>query len=280
MLLLSILALAAIQQLSVIQLAEASPKFHETLMRSTHQIIGQGPRPGLVTTGTAILFAKTLHDDPGRFYYLCVTAAHVFSEMRGDSAYLKLHALQSDGSYMELLAPIRIREQGRPRWYSHPDSLVDVAALYVAVPTAATLEPVSTGWLATETELKRLEIAPGDEVFTLGFPHGATSGAGGFPILRTGRLSSYPLLPTTQIRSYLLDTPVYPGNSGGPAYMCQTGRQYGDTLLMDEPVDCIIGVVSERTVLARTNETLELATIVPSPLVHELISRMPKAPTP
>jgi S1-C subfamily serine protease len=218
--------------------------------------------------------------DSTKFFYVCITARHVLAAVAADTAWISLRYKDSSGGFSSRRHPIPIRKSGSPLWVSHPDSSIDVAGLFIAVPRDAYLPVVSTGWLATEKELSDLELRPGDEVFTLGYPGGAESPIASFPILRSGHLASYPLLPAMKTKRFALDMPVFGGNSGGPAFLSGFGREVRDTLQVDLPTDCIIGIVSSRRLAPISKESLELAFVVPSPLIQQVLQLLARRQPP
>lgn len=246
--------------------------FHDRLMKATTLIQGPARMPNKVVRGTCFVLRMQVSEKSlGRS--VLITAKHVLTDIAGDTAYVTLRVRTSSGGFSPFLYPISIRQRGRPCWTGHPDSTIDVAALYLTAPDSTCLSDLVVGWLATEAELEKLELSAGDEVFTLGYPRGAASPSGAFPILRSGHLASYPLLPTSTTRRFLLDVPVYPGNSGGPVYMAGYGRSFADSTSVTLSTHCIIGLLSSQTVFAE-KESLELATVMPSPFVHQVIARM------
>jgi len=122
--------------------------------------------------------------------------------------------------------------------------------------------------------LKSYGIHPGDEVTCDGFPLYA-EGPFGFPILRDGRVASYPILPTADTKTFLLDFPVFPGNSGGPAYIADTIRPNGTGGLIAYGGNrlTIIGLVSKERIFAQ-RIPLGIADIVHATLISETIAQL------
>jgi hypothetical protein len=93
--------------------------------------------------------------DPQRHFYVRVTAAHVLDQIKEDTA--TLHFRQASGSgFTRLPVSIPIRSAGAPLWEKHPD--VDIAAMFVRVPTVADVKLVSMSLLATDQTLQTLEV--------------------------------------------------------------------------------------------------------------------------
>jgi hypothetical protein len=63
---------------------------------------------------------------------------------------------------------IQIRVGGHRLWTKHPE--VDVAVIYVKLPTDIILRLVPTTLLITDKTLAEMEMHPGDELTSLGYP--------------------------------------------------------------------------------------------------------------
>jgi S1-C subfamily serine protease len=125
--------------------------------------------------------------------------------------------LAADGSWLYTPRALRIRDaDGKPLWTENPRH--DVAAITVKAPPAFAKAAIPLNYLATGRETARNRIAPGEELFVLGFPLGVSANGAGFPILRSGRVASYPVSPQHS-PTFLLDFSVFPGNSGGPVFI-------------------------------------------------------------
>jgi S1-C subfamily serine protease len=215
------------------------------------------------TVGTGFLL-----DDPGpdgRSRTVLVTAAHVFELMPGDEAKIGWRIQRPDGSWRYDPQPLRIRDHGKPLWTQHPDQ--DVAVIVLKAPETFAKAAIPLAWLADRKTFTDYAIGPGDEMMTLGFPHGLSSNTAGFPILRSGRVASYPLSPISAYPTFLIDLHVLPGNSGGPVFMAQYGARRPDTEQAPPPplisgvltkqVDLEIGVVTHAVFIRETVDLLD-----------------------
>lgn len=186
------------------------------LMSATVQLeqpIGNGTR----TVATGFLISDPTPD--GRPRVVLVTADHVFEGMSGDEATIGYRVQGPNGSWSFAPAKFPIRAGGKPLWTRNPDR--DVAAIVISAPPAFARAAIPIGWLAGDDTLARYQLAPGEEMMTLGFPQGLSANPAGFPILRSGRVASYPLGPSRAYPTFLLDFRVFPGNSGGPVWFDQ-----------------------------------------------------------
>ena len=186
---------------------------------------------------------------------------------------------------------IRIPRNGPPEpllipkqlWTRHPTA--DVAAIYLSLPNGIfddILLPTSS-FLATDEDLKRYEMHPGDDLNCLGYPLGQESNSFGFPILRSGKLAPFPLLPTRDTISFLMDFQIFKGNSGGPVYVAQSGgtRLIDGVARLGVNFQTIVGLVSEEMIVRQEQQLLyerseheyplKLARVVHASLIRETI---------
>ena len=184
------------------------------LMSATVQLEQPLPK-GTHTVATGFLIADPTPD--GRPRTVLITADHVFEGMPGDEATIGWRVKASDGTWTYAPQKIPIRVKGKPLWTRNPTR--DVAALTISAPPEFARAAIPLTWLAGDDALAKNELAPGEEMLTLGFPQGLSSNAAGFPILRSGRVASYPIGPSTASPTFLLDFQVFPGNSGGPVWL-------------------------------------------------------------
>lgn len=250
-------------------------ELNTTLMNSTFLIRGpkRGGKPDEMAFATAFLIGSQIPGNTSRAYVVLVTAAHLFEDMAGEQAILTLRFKQPSGSYTIRDQPIRIRRGVQNLYARHPDA--DVAALYIAVPTDATISLLTTSFFADEDTFKKYELHPGDEMLCLGYPLGVT-GPFGFPILRSGKIGSFPLVPFKETKGFYLDFRVFFGNSGGPVYFIDRSRVYGNTLHIGESIQFIAGLVSAQ-IGSRVyrDEPISLAQVIPAPFIIETINLLP-----
>jgi len=261
-------------------------ELNAVLMESTFKI--QGESGG--DLGTAFILGRPFQEGSPRARFVLVTAAHVLNKIRDEMAILMMRETTGPDQWQRLPWKIRIRESGeqrRPLWTRHPQ--VDVAVMYVRLPDNASLRTgknfLPMRLLADDKVLSELNIHPGDELSCLGFPFGAESPAG-FPILRSGKIASYPLLPSKVTRTFLFDFRIFPGNSGGPVYLVQSGRGITrGTSIEFRNVKLIVGLVTEQvrleeqTIGGMVYHPLGLAHVVHASLIREAIELLPSPET-
>jgi hypothetical protein len=222
--------------------AETAQDASLRLMHSTFRIAGPG--------GQATVFLLTVPGSAGERTIL-VTAAHVLRAIEGDTPLVCLRQQKAGGKWEPLPWPVRIRSAARPLWVEHPAA--DAAVMEVEVPESVrrTLAPASL--LADAEVLARM--LPGEPLQAIGFPQGLPFV---FPVLRGGPLAS-PILTDEPVASFVVNLPVGPGDSGSPVY-------WRDTQL-------ILGMICQSVVTGR-GKPLELAKILPAPVIRETIDRL------
>jgi hypothetical protein len=167
----------------------------------------------LVGTG----FLVKADDATGAPRTVLITADHVFEDMKGREARVGYRTVGADGTWSYAPRPLQIRDaKGDPLWTRHPER--DVAAITLTAPEAFAKAAIPEGYLASAADIEDQDLAPGAELFVLGFPMGVAANGAGFPILRSGRIASYPVSPKAA-PTFLLDFSVFPGNSGGPVFI-------------------------------------------------------------
>jgi len=252
-------------------------ELNSTMMRNTYKLEGEG------STGSCFLIGKPLKDDPTRANLVLVTAAHVLEQMKGTAATIYLRKKQDD-LFMKFPWGIRTRQGDNPCWIKNRSGL-DVAAMYVALPTDIDCQLLPITMLADNKILTEFEVHPGDEMCCLGFPLGFEANEAGFPILRSGRVASFPLVPTEKYKSFLLDFQVYRGNSGGPVYFVETNRSYAGATHISR-IQFITGIVSRACSVKESiiglyekkeqEHPLALAVIVQAAYILETINQLPE----
>jgi hypothetical protein len=206
-------------------------------------------------------------------WYVMVSAAHVFDDIKGDIATINFRWKGQDDKYLQKPHEIKLREAGKALYVKHPD--VDVAALYVKMPVDFKAVLLPTELLAGDDLLKQYEIHPGDELSCLGYPLFA-SGPHGYPILRSGKIASYPLVPTKEVKQWWFDFRVFKGNSGGPVYFVDRGRTYGNSTKVGETIQFLAGLMTSQVHAALVNNTdLQLGVVIPAVFIRETIDMLP-----
>ncbi|MFD5493683.1 trypsin-like peptidase domain-containing protein [Streptomyces sp. NPDC127091] len=213
---------------------------------------------------------------PGDFWL--VTAWHVLSGRRSDNGdairkdglrpdYLRVRfAGEGQGGYHPVDQHFELYDgefQSSPRWRSHSERRIDIAALYIgAVPEAAVEAFMPNTWPTLRdlfTRERRAQVGSEmdvdiplritDRLFVLGFPFGNT-GSWPFAVWTAAPVASEPLARWDQLPGFVLDSRTRPGQSGSPVVMhIRPGEPVvagGDVIVHEESVTALVGVYSGR----------------------------------
>jgi S1-C subfamily serine protease len=246
------------------------------MMEATCKITGQA------SSGTGFVIGKPDEKNPPKAFYILVTADHVLRAAQGERVKLTFRQKQADNTWRRMDVPLQIREKKKELWQKHPD--VDVAAIFVRLPTNVVTTLLSTDLLVDDEKINEYEIHPGQELLCLGYPFGAEANAQGFPILRSGRIASYPITPAANHKTFLFDFTVFRGNSGGPVYFVQHDPTYGGKRRIGTTIYGVIGIViRERNITQKIQELyektekvtpLQLGEVIHATFIKELIDSM------
>jgi hypothetical protein len=226
--------------------------------------------------GKRIVGTGFLVDDPkpdGTPRTVLVTAGHVLNNMGGQSARIGYRFQGADGTWRYSAEPLAIRQGASQLWTRNPGQ--DIAAIAIQAPPEFAKAAIPIAWLADEGALVQAQVAPGDEMFVLGFPEGYASNTDGFPILRVGRVASYPLTPTREFQSFLLDFRVFNGNSGSPVFIAPAARRHPGA--PDTPTPLVAGVVTSQTVVGE--ERLELGIVIQAQYIRDTLKLLDQPPS-
>ncbi|WP_019061517.1 trypsin-like peptidase domain-containing protein [Streptomyces prunicolor] len=213
---------------------------------------------------------------PGDFWL--VTAWHVLSGRRSDNGaamradglrpdYLRVRfAGEGDDGFQPVNRDFELYDekfQVGPRWRSHSERRIDVAALHIgAVPESVVEAFMPNTWptlrdlFAPEHRAQQgsevdvdIPLRITDRLFVLGFPFGHT-GSWPFAVWTAAPVASEPLARWDQLPGFLLDSRTRPGQSGSPVVMhIRPGEPVvagGDVFTHDESATALVGVYSGR----------------------------------
>ena len=87
-------------------------------------------------------------------------------------------------------------------------------------------------------------------------------------------------MPAAEVKNFKVDFSVFGGNSGGPIYINQLGRDYGNSYRIDERVVKIVGIVTQEVTTLSTGEKLNVAVAIHAKFIDEAINLLPAQPLP
>ena len=235
------------------------------LTQATVQI-EQAQPDGSHIVGTGFLINDPAPDGTPRT--VLVTANHVFERMTQGTARVGYRIQGKDGAWSYDPRDITIRRGKSELWTHHPSR--DVAALVVRAPEAFAKAAIPLAWLAADDTFARFGVGQGDEMMVLGYPQGLSANTAGFPILRSGRVAS-PIERAALSPTFLLDFRVFPGNSGGPVFIAETGRLRPGVAGGDD-VQFVAGILTQQVEM--NDQRLEIGIVTEASFVRETIGQL------
>lgn len=173
-----------------------------------------------IWTGTGFLYGR-LHeqkiDDQKVYHVFLVTNKHVFANHASVIVKFNSEAGEEAKDY-----PIELIDQkGNVKWFSHTDPVIDVATIKLNIEFLRD-EKRTFPWfnsdehiLMTE-DLKNKGVTEGDRIFVLGYPMGNVAKEHQYVIARQGCIARIRDVLEKKSKEFLIDSFVFPGNSGGP----------------------------------------------------------------
>lgn len=168
---------------------------------------------------TGFLFGKFLKQDGERRLYqvFLVTNKHVFED--SEVAWLRFNP-EVDEPAKEFNLRL-LDEKRQPIWLAHPDPEVDLAVIRINAPFLRENKIRFDYFrndmhVANRKEALELGISEGDGVFVLGFPMGLIGEKRNFVVVRQGAIARIRDALSGSNKEFLIDTLIFPGNSGGP----------------------------------------------------------------
>ena len=250
--------------------AQIDVEFNTAMMDATIQIWGPSDKAGKTFCGSAFFIGASSNESPETSQYTLVTAAHVLAGIAGDVAHIAIRVKRGD-QIVRTEAKVPIRKLGDSLFVKHPNA--DVAVVRVTLPDNHAHAMVNWPALATDDVFARLDIHPGDEMFTVGYPLCATANLQGYPMLRRGAVASPIRVPGVVLTDFLLDAPIFQGNSGGPVYFEYADRMIRGVSNKGETHRYIAGLVSQQRHVGDAD--LFMATVVPAKFIAETLKRLP-----
>lgn len=239
------------------------------------------------STATAFMLSRPTPHDAQKTQYILVTAEHVLRLMKGEQATMIFRKREADGSYSKSPQPLQVRRQGKDLWTKHPTA--DVAAMCVSLPAGVSFPEISLDCLASDSDLQKYEVHPGDLIRCIGYPHPNQfePNEAGFAVTRTGCIASYPLLPTKKTKTFLIDCNTFEGDSGAAVYLSENNRTYGGATQAGQ-VRLILGLIHGQHFLdeefkssyqnLKNRYRLGLAIVVHAAAIRETVDLLPQMP--
>jgi len=173
-----------------------------------------------IATGFLAGFIWKTSKDPSkrRYRIFLLTNRHVFEGK--DRVWLRFNKKSSPGT-ARFEYKLKVGEE--EKWLAHRNPKIDLAMLTIS-PTF--LDENDIDWMhfneeimAFQRNFEKIGISLGDSLFILGFPMGLSGFKKNYVIVRSGLIARVDKEIIREKRAFLIDTLIFPGNSGGPVIL-------------------------------------------------------------
>jgi len=188
---------------------------------STVNAIGEIGPNGISWLGTGFLYGDLeIEEKAGEDTYqiYLVTNKHVLNGK--GSIVLKFDT--TDPAKPSILYSLNLFDiNGNSIWVGHPNPMVDIAIIHIN-PHAVKEENVEPRFFCSDKHtldksgLISDEVSEGDRIYVLGFPMSLVGAKQQYVISRQGCIARIRDYIDGHALDFLVDSPVFPGNSGGP----------------------------------------------------------------
>jgi S1-C subfamily serine protease len=226
------LAMGSVAKANVALSASLPPFFIKTVVALGGEQLVQKQKPDgttqvqmeWVTEGTGFLYGYLTHFDPDatkrKYSVYIVTAKHVIEGHRNVNPNL-ISIRVNASALIEHPQEFTVSLSGSPSWFYPTDSSIDLAVIPVDYEELRrrNLDIVffsNDTHTAKKETLKDLGITAGAGVFVFGFPMNTAGEAKNYVIVRGGVLARISDYMDGAANTILIDSFVFPGNSGGP----------------------------------------------------------------
>jgi hypothetical protein len=257
-----------------------------------------GGKPQCVwgNVGTGFEYGYLLEDNPDqarrRYAIFLITARHVVcgpadaahpADCTHPQALIARLNPSSAGPGREFLIP---KETAGGPWHFHPNPSIDVAVLRIEVDLQS--QGLQSSFIVNNLHTEGVEamktngLSAGDGVFVVGFPTELTGAKRNYPIVRQGAVARINDMFDRVSNTFLIDSFIFPGNSGGPVFskpevfsIGQTKNQassylIGMVLAYKAYTDAAVSPQTGQTTVTR-EENSGLAEVLPTDYIEEAI---------
>jgi hypothetical protein len=177
-----------------------------------------------VTEGTGFFYGYLVQDDPDltkkKYAVFLITAGHVVKGHEANAngtISIRVDATETTAKAQDFEIPIA-------GWFFHPSPDVDLAAIPMPIDLLRSLK-LEAGFFAsdqhvfTKSQMVEAGVSAGDGIFILGFPMGLSGQLRNYAIVRQGAIARMSEYLDGASKWFLVDSFVFPGNSGGPVIL-------------------------------------------------------------
>ena len=172
--------------------------------------------------GTGFIFGKHMNTNPDNpeqktYKTFLVTNKHV---LRNQSRVVLRFNPQNGQAATDFPAILKSKE-GQVLWTGHPDPDIDVGIVSINM---ASIDAAGMKYgifksdtdIMTRQQMQEQQVSEGDFLYVLGFPMGMMPSDRQHVLVRSGIIARIKDLFENRSKSFVVDSLVFPGNSGGP----------------------------------------------------------------
>jgi len=244
----------------------------ETFIAVALTIQLQGGKP--IGTGTGFFYTKD------EILYFVTNHHIVLPKQKGikpDTLRLKLHVDPNDLTKNQDF-DIKLYSKGKPVWHVHKDyneKKIDIAVLKLDL-HAVQKKYIIKALSGANFLPKKYVLAPGQDVFVLGYPRGLSDTKHNLPLARNAMVSSLYPVHFEGNPFFLIDAVLHPGMSGSPVFTKPSNTwvdNQGNVDIKAGNPFYFLGVHSDtlHAKLASRKEPLGLGTVWYANLIDEII---------
>ncbi|HME07629.1 MAG TPA: trypsin-like peptidase domain-containing protein [Bryobacteraceae bacterium] len=195
------------------------PIFVHAVVAIGHAQTNSSGTPTWVTEGSAFFYGYLIGNDPDpskrRYEVYLVTNRHVVQGHK--EITVRLNPKQASDRAEEF-------DVSASDWFTHKDPGVDISCARI---NWKLLEDrgIDVSFIASDTQaadtgkMKDIGVSAGDGIFVLGFPMNLAGEQRNYVIVRPGAIARITDLIESAAPVLLIDSHVFPGNSGGPVIL-------------------------------------------------------------
>lgn len=179
--------------------------------------------------------------EPKQYNTFLVTNKHVLNNHQ--RIIIRFNSLQGTSTKDY---PVDVIDNGELQWSGHPDPNIDVASFSIN-PNFLKDDSARFAFFHLDEhtmdcpQMLAAGVSEGDPMFVLGFPMGIVTPSSNYVIARGGVISRVRDILAGHATNFLVDSSVFPGNSGGPVVIRPEAMSINGTQAVSNAA--LIGVV-------------------------------------
>jgi S1-C subfamily serine protease len=178
-----------------------------------------------VTEASGFFYGYLVQDDPDptkrQYEVYLITNRHVIANHNVISVRLNPTRTSDQG---QVFPSPMIDERGMPVWFTHKDANVDIAGARINWKLLQD-RGIDVNFIPNDTQaadtkkMQDVGVSAGDGTFVVGFPMNLAGQQRNYAIVRPGAIARMTDLIQSAAATFLIDSHVFPGNSGGPVFL-------------------------------------------------------------